>query len=127
MPAFVPRPIGASNACVCWPSAHTRAPPCPHPQRLRVLAKAADCISAGDVVNRRVRGAQQWALAPFAALVGSVMPSVYMRGRRESFGEYDTVRSRGVGSRAEGHHTFAQQSPRPAGAASAARRAGPHT
>ena len=61
-------------------------------QRLRVLAKAADCISAADGVNRRVRGSGQWGLLPFAALLGAITPAVYTRGRREAFSEYDTVR-----------------------------------
>lgn len=70
------------------PPAPPRSPQNP-PQRLRVLAKAADCISAGDAFNRRVRGNAQWALMPAAGLVGTVMPAVYMRGRRESMYDND--------------------------------------
>lgn len=53
---------------------------------LQVIAKAADGFSAGDIVNKRVRQFQSWSLMPFAAVVGSVYPSAYMRGSRETFG-----------------------------------------
>ncbi len=33
---------------------------------VQVVAKAADAISAGDTVSRRVRQYQDWSLAPFA-------------------------------------------------------------
>ena len=52
------------------------------------MAKAADAIAAGDVVNRRVRQYQNWSLMPFAAAMGSVYPAAYMRGQREVFGLY---------------------------------------
>lgn len=53
--------------------------------RLQLIAKAADLISLGDLVNRRVRSQQAWSLMPFAATVGSVAPASYMRGFRETF------------------------------------------
>ena len=52
---------------------------------LQVIAKAADLIADGDVVNRQVRQKQNWALMPFGAVIGSVAPGVYMRGIRETF------------------------------------------
>ncbi|KDD75699.1 replication factor RFC1, partial [Helicosporidium sp. ATCC 50920] len=55
---------------------------------LAALAKAADAFSAGDVVSRRVRSAQEWSLAPLAACLSSVMPATYSRGGREPFGLY---------------------------------------
>jgi hypothetical protein len=85
-PQLEPRPRSSQLTGRPLPPPHA-ALPSRRPQRLRVLAKAADCISAGDTVNRRIRGAGQWGLLPFAALVGSVMPAIYMRGRRESFSE----------------------------------------
>jgi hypothetical protein len=60
-------------------------------QRLRVLAKAADSISMGDVVNGSVRRYGNWGLMPFGAMMGSVVPSTYMRGKREIFNEYEQV------------------------------------
>jgi hypothetical protein len=63
----------------------------PLQQSLRTLAKAADLISIGDVANASVRRANNWGLMPFGALVGSVMPSAYMRGQRVTFNEYEQV------------------------------------
>ena len=54
--------------------------------RMRVIAKAAEGFSAGDVVNRSVRQYQNWALMPFAAAMGTVNPATYVRGSREIFG-----------------------------------------
>lgn len=57
-------------------------------QRLRLMAKAADLISQGDVLNRAVRQRQNWSLSPAAVIVGSVAPAAFMRGNRETFGLY---------------------------------------
>jgi Replication factor RFC1 C terminal domain len=46
---------------------------------MQVLAKAADAFSLGDIVTKRVRLNGEWNLMPYAALVGSVYPSSYMR------------------------------------------------
>lgn len=54
-------------------------------QRLQIIAKAADGFSAGDTVSRRVRQYQDWGLMPFAAVMGTIYPSSYMRGHREVF------------------------------------------
>lgn len=56
--------------------------------RLRLLARAADGVSAGDVLTRKVRGGQNWALAPAAALTGCVYPAAYVRGAFQPFGLY---------------------------------------
>lgn len=55
----------------------------------QVLAKAADALSAGDLVNRKVRQYGSWGLMPFAAAIGSVYPATYMRGARETFSAYE--------------------------------------
>ncbi len=55
----------------------------PRPQ---LLAKAADALSLGDGATRRVRMQQNWALMPFACVIGSVYPASYMRGSRFAFG-----------------------------------------
>lgn len=57
-------------------------------QRLRLMAKAADLISQGDVLNRAVRQRQNWSLSPAAVVIGSVAPAAFMRGNRETFGLY---------------------------------------
>ena len=33
-------------------------------QTLRLLAEAADCVSDGDIVEKRIRSASQWGLLP---------------------------------------------------------------
>ena len=53
--------------------------------RLRVVAKAADGISTGDVINRAIQQHQQWHLMPLAATMSTAYPSTYMRGSRETF------------------------------------------
>jgi hypothetical protein len=60
-------------------------------QRLRALAKAADAISACDVVNVSVRRYGNWGLMPFGALLGCVVPAAYMHGPRETFEMYENV------------------------------------
>jgi replication factor C subunit 1 len=57
-------------------------------QRLRIIAKAADGFSAGDVATRSIRRDQNWGIMPFAAVMGTVYPATYMRGNRETFGLY---------------------------------------
>jgi replication factor C subunit 1 len=57
-------------------------------QRLKVISKASDAISCGDVANNAVRGQGEWSLMPFQALVSTVYPATYMRGSREIFGLY---------------------------------------
>ncbi|GFR43759.1 hypothetical protein Agub_g4871 [Astrephomene gubernaculifera] len=58
--------------------------------RLRAIAKAADSISFGDVVNNTLRRSQNWGLMPFAAVMSCLLPAAYMRGPREIFGLYPT-------------------------------------
>lgn len=57
-------------------------------QRLRAIAKAADAISMGDVVNNALRRTQNWSLMTSAAVIGTLQPCAYMRGMRETFGLY---------------------------------------
>lgn len=72
-------PVFANEA-----ASHRRTPSMP-PQ---IVAKAADAFSAGDLVNRRVRQTQNWALSPFAVVMGTIFPATYMRGGREVLGLY---------------------------------------
>eukprot|EP00899_Mesostigma_viride_P017099 jgi/Mesvir1/25390/Mv01429-RA.1 len=51
--------------------------------RLDSIARAAHCISDGDLVNRQIRSGQRWSLAPFAAVVSSVEVGSIVRGARE--------------------------------------------
>ena len=66
-------------------------------QRLRALAKAADGISLGDVVNVSVRRYGNWGLMPFGAMMGAVMPATYMSGLRETFDPHEQVGPTGGG------------------------------
>ena len=52
---------------------------------LRVIAKAADGISSGDVINRAIHQHQHWHLMPLAVTLSTAYPSTYMRGSRETF------------------------------------------
>lgn len=56
--------------------------------KLKVMAKAADGISAGDLLTKSVRQYQNWGLMPAANAVGSVYPAAYMRGMRQTFELY---------------------------------------
>ncbi|KAL4547681.1 hypothetical protein Ndes2526B_g06916 [Nannochloris sp. 'desiccata'] len=53
--------------------------------RLNVIAKAAEGFSAGDVANRSVRQYQNWALMPFAAAMGTVMPAFVLPRHERNF------------------------------------------
>lgn len=53
----------------------------PKDNHLMRLAKAADSIAIGDVVDARVRGASgSWSLLPTQAIFASLLPGEYMRG-----------------------------------------------
>ena len=52
----------------------------------QILAKAAEALAQGDVINRRIRQHQNWALMPFGAVLSAVYPASYMRGSRFNFG-----------------------------------------
>lgn len=68
------------------------------------MARAADGISAGDVLNKKVRAGQNWSLAPAAALMSCVYPSTFVRGSFQPFGLYpgEPAFSRCGGGRARG-------------------------
>ncbi|GAB0097989.1 Replication factor C subunit 1 [Sergentomyia squamirostris] len=43
-------------------------------------AEAADCLSMGDLVDRRIRSNMSWSLLPTQAIFSSVLPGHYMQG-----------------------------------------------
>ncbi|KAL6746133.1 hypothetical protein V8C86DRAFT_3150089 [Haematococcus lacustris] len=55
-------------------------------ERMRALAKAADCISSGDVLNSVLRRTNNWSLGPAVGVISSLMPGAYMSGPREGMG-----------------------------------------
>lgn len=60
----------------------------PELTRLRLLARAADGISVGDILGRRVRVGQHWSLMPAAGMMQSVYPAAYVRGSFGALGAY---------------------------------------
>ncbi|KAJ1849650.1 DNA replication factor C complex subunit Rfc1 [Coemansia sp. RSA 2708] len=51
-------------------------------EQLEKLSAAADMIAEADVVETRLRGAQQWGLMPLHGVLSCVGPAFYARGRR---------------------------------------------
>jgi replication factor C subunit 1 len=45
------------------------------------MAKAADCISYGDIVKDTLMQGQEWGLLPFLGMVSTVIPCALLRGR----------------------------------------------
>eukprot|EP00850_Spirogloea_muscicola_P018255 SM000165S02216 [mRNA] locus=s165:238181:243560:+ [translate_table: standard] len=56
-------------------------------QRLECVARAADCVAIGDMVNSRVRQQQRWDLMPFGAIASSTASAFHMCGVREPFAQ----------------------------------------
>ena len=46
----------------------------PRVQSLEAMAKAADYISTGDVINRKIRSGMNWKLLPDMALYSTILP-----------------------------------------------------
>jgi replication factor C subunit 1 len=53
---------------------------------MRALAKAAESISNGDVINSALRRGNNWSLGPAALTLMGIVPATYMRGPRELLG-----------------------------------------
>lgn len=50
-------------------------------QHLELVAQAADAISFGDIVDRKIHSSeQQWSLMPFHAVMSTVLPASYVAG-----------------------------------------------
>lgn len=46
----------------------------PRVQSLEAMAKAADYISTGDVINHKIRSSMNWKLLPDMALYSTILP-----------------------------------------------------
>lgn len=57
------------------------APNVPKTDLLNTVAMAADSLSLGDLVDRRIRSNMSWSLLPTQAMFSSVLPGTYMSGR----------------------------------------------
>lgn len=55
-------------------------PACEKSELMRRVAMAADSLSLGDLVERKIRSSQAWSLLPTQAIFSSVLPGEYMEG-----------------------------------------------
>ncbi|XP_050684593.1 replication factor C subunit 1 [Leptidea sinapis] len=56
------------------------APHCPKNEVLDRMSRAADSISQGDLVDKRIRSQQAWSLLPLQAMYSSVIPGSVLSG-----------------------------------------------
>ncbi|KAJ6827135.1 replication factor C subunit 1 isoform X2 [Iris pallida] len=54
-------------------------------KRMNLLARAAESIGDGDIVNVQIRRYRQWQLAQFGSFASSIIPAALMHGQRETF------------------------------------------
>ncbi|RZC78493.1 hypothetical protein C5167_002687 [Papaver somniferum] len=54
-------------------------------KRMNMIARAAESIGSGDIVNVQIRRYQQWQLFQTSSLVSSIIPAALLHGRRETF------------------------------------------
>lgn len=48
---------------------------------MQQVALAADSLSLGDLVDKRIRSQMAWSMLPIQAMYSSVLPGEYMEGR----------------------------------------------
>lgn len=48
---------------------------------MQQVALAADSLSLGDLVDKRIRSQMAWSMLPLQAMYSSVLPGEYMEGR----------------------------------------------
>ena len=74
---------------------------------LEAFAKAADAMSYGDMVNKRIHGSQQeWNLMPIHGFLSTIVPAYYVHGYSKGgqFGQYKFPSWLGQNSRATKIH-----------------------
>ena len=81
-------PLLVQENFVSYYPALAQGSPRPELTKLRLLARAADGISVGDVLGRRVRVGQAWNLLPAAGMMQSVYPAAYVRGSFGALGAF---------------------------------------
>lgn len=59
-------------------------PNCKSSQVMKRVALAADALSLGDLVEKKIRSSQAWSLLPTQAVFSSVLPGEYMEGSLSS-------------------------------------------
>jgi replication factor C subunit 1 len=55
-------------------------PKCSSAELLKRVAMAADSLSIGDMIEKKIRSSQSWSLLPTQAAFSSVLPGYYMEG-----------------------------------------------
>ncbi|KAL7605712.1 hypothetical protein Lser_V15G15520 [Lactuca serriola] len=53
-------------------------------KRLNLIARAADSIASGDIINVQIRRYQKWQLSQSSSLVSAIIPAALLRGQRET-------------------------------------------
>lgn len=52
-------------------------------KRLSLIARAADSIASGDIINVQIRRYRQWQLSQSSSLTSAIIPAALLRGQRE--------------------------------------------
>ncbi|PWA92612.1 replication factor C subunit 1 [Artemisia annua] len=52
-------------------------------KRMNLLARAADSIASGDIINVQIRRYRQWQLSQSSSLTSAIIPAALLRGQRE--------------------------------------------
>ncbi|KAI4371444.1 hypothetical protein MLD38_019679 [Melastoma candidum] len=55
-------------------------------KRLSLIARAADSIATGDIINVQIRRYRQWQLSQSACLSSCILPAALLHGQRETLG-----------------------------------------
>lgn len=53
-------------------------------KRMSLIARAADSIASGDIINVQIRRYRQWQLSQSSSLASSIIPAALLRGQRET-------------------------------------------
>ncbi|KAI3764176.1 hypothetical protein L2E82_14179 [Cichorium intybus] len=53
-------------------------------KRLSLIARAADSIASGDIINVQIRRYQRWQLSQSSSLTSAIIPAALLRGQRET-------------------------------------------
>ncbi|XP_024987690.1 replication factor C subunit 1 [Cynara cardunculus var. scolymus] len=53
-------------------------------KRMSLIARAADSIASGDIINVQIRRYRQWQLSQSSSLTSSIIPAALLRGQRET-------------------------------------------
>ncbi|EPS67744.1 hypothetical protein M569_07025, partial [Genlisea aurea] len=56
-------------------------------KRMELLARAAESIGDGDIVNVQIRRYQRWQLSQIGSLSSSIIPAAFLHGQRETLEE----------------------------------------